>query len=248
MIFLFSVFPFRGIALIARDYKDPFDGGNTDPPLARYASRLFASYGSRKGESQESDGKSVEVDGGKEEEATDDRPPLARRRTSIGSSTAVSPSPAFPTLTHQRTNQSTRSHVSSIAAMTHDASVAGAGPYSLVSSPTGRFSAVREIQEESTRPNSLHELVKEKARSLLRSEGGDRGATLRRLGRELQVFARALPSPPTIALVIALVVSLVTPLKALFVTVPDYNIRQAPDGSKHYIPGSAYKPAVRFRR
>lgn len=219
-------FSMRTIDLLARDYRYPCRGEFTRP----YLLELFSSYRAKKRDSHDSTSKLKQRDDNEvsvDPESDNDGPSKSASDTPLpDADTHQHQHPYFPHLTQQPTNRSQRSNASSI--MLHEMSVAGAAPYSLAGRAAPR--TVLEVPEEPTRPNSptfspAHSL----ARSVSRLDIHRFGRTFVQEGVE---FLRALATPPTISLGLALIVALVKPLKALFVPVADYHIRLAPDGSE----------------
>jgi len=219
VMFLVIMFPMRTIDLLARDYRYPCGGQETEP----YLMELLSSFRAKRQSAPASP--RLTPDDAKDVEA--DKATGIATAAHTPSATAQANHPQFYNLTQQPTNRTTRSNNSSI--MLHEMSVAGAAPYSLAGRPAPR--TVFELPEEPTRPNSpIHFPTQTLARSVSRLSRFDVRRFGRTLAHESLQFLKALATPPTISLALAITIALVRPLKALFVPVANYDIRQAPDG------------------
>ena len=242
VICMITTFPLGGIALLARDYKEPFTGKDTRPPLAAFLSRTLRRHW--KGTSAAEVSSAQSKDQGKADNPIAPGLPAKERFledevTPMASSSALPlpttsrSKPGFEPLTQQVSNRS------STSVIMQEAGNAGAAPYSLIGRKTP-VPAIEEMPDEPTRPNTrpgsmyqfVHELpaVIHIPRFKLSRFPGKVAKFARSLREPVLDFFRNLITPPTIALAVALLCALVRPLKALFVHIPGYSFNQAPDG------------------
>lgn len=223
---------------------------HTNPPLARLAARYIGRskqpgrpihVGMRTSAEQSSDsdheGKDI---GALEDNVKGVMPSSTAKEGTAG----VGIKPGFSTLRRRDTAASTNSSI-----LIHEAALAGAGPFTL-NGPYDRQrrpcddDAIREEPDQPTRPGSLMAVASldRVAQALSHTRGPLVGKARveskwthmqSAISHEIVTFAKALLNPPTLALCVALICALVKPLKALFVTIPGYDVHYAPDGSMY---------------
>ena len=213
--------------MLARDYTEPYNGQMTDPPIGRFFSRIIlrkppAEPSTKQGELADNDAPVTNIEDAEKVDQDDNMKPE-------GNTDSEAAKPSMPPLSLQPTNRTTRSTSVSFA----EAGNAGAAPFSLL----GRNQTITEAQEEPTRPNTrpgslynfVHDIPANLHISRFRFKPKKAWKGLKRI---LAESGRQFVTPPTIALVISLIMALVRPLKALFVHIPGYNFHLAPDGRK----------------